>query len=181
MFHPQTTKDISTKFGIRTVCIKFVRRVTFLFILVQYNLFYIWNKLNMSAHWKPVYHKNLEEIPHFQHFWTVYIKQNRRKLISNFMYQQFNTFMISFTNNRLISSLRHRKQERMQLIKLASSTAKPSLLTVTWGCSGTYPPEEFLLLWVLQQDIINLPCNILIYIIQPQWLQRKNTNNNSKL
>jgi hypothetical protein len=34
-------KIFQRKFGIRTVCIKFVRRVSFLFILVQYNLFYI--------------------------------------------------------------------------------------------------------------------------------------------
>ena len=39
--------------------------------------------------------------------------------------------------------------------------------------TGAYLPQTIFLLQILQQHIINFPCNIFIYIVQSQWLQQK--------
>jgi hypothetical protein len=38
--------------------------------------------------------------------------------------------------------------------------------------TGAYLPQTIFLLCILQQHIVNFPCNILIYVVQSQWLQQ---------
>jgi len=48
--------------------------------------------------------------------------------------------------------------------------------------TGAYLPQTIFLLRILQQHIINFPCNIFIYVVQSQWLQQKQNHSfNNKI